>query len=208
MSPATRVATRDWMLSGASRVRSNSQHSAVATTLLNYRWMAKIGCGLWCTADLVQWDPQCGLTMVVARLALTPVALSRLGERRTILFGMVNMFASGIVYQFITQGWEMYLMLMFLPLGSVTIPTLIAALSREAPASDQGELQGSLMGVQSAAGIIGPPIGTALFAYFVGPSAPFAWPAAPFMLSCVFIAVAFVAMLRVPLALRDSVPAS
>jgi len=147
--------------------------------------------------------------MVVARLALTPVALSRLGERRTILFGMVNMFASGIVYQFITQGWEMYLMLMFLTLGSVTIPTLIAALSREAPASDQGELQGRLMGGAGRPRALSVrrserrclPISS------VRP-APFAWPAAPFMLSCVFIAVAFVAMLRVPLALRDSVPAS
>ena len=161
----------------------------------------------WATGDIGLFNSVCGLTMVIARLALTPVALSRLGERRTILFGMASMFASGIVYQFIAQGWEMYLMLMFLTLGSVTIPTLIAALSREAPASDQGELQGRLMGVQSAAGVIGPPIGTALFAWFVGPSAPFAWPAAPFMLSCVFIAVAFVAMLRVPLAQWDSIPA-
>src|SRR5205823_6435870 len=151
------------------------------------------GSTFWAVAALYAVNFVLGCLLFKETLAASerrPFVLSSLNPLHAV-FGMGSMFASGVVYQFIMQGWEMYLMLTFLTLGSVTIPTLIAALSREAPASDQGELQGRLMGVQAAAGIIGPPVGTALFAWFVGPSAPFSWPAAPFMLSCVFIAAAF-----------------
>ena len=60
----------------------------------------------------------------------------------------------------------------------------------------QGQLQGATMSVASVAQLLGPFLFTLTFAYFIGATAPFKLPGAPFFLASALLLLALVISMR------------
>lgn len=79
-------------------------------------------------------------------------------------------------------------------IGGLAGPSAQAIVSRSVPPTEQGLLQGSLLALQSVAGVAGPLIGGGVFRVFTGPEAPVYFPGAPFMAGAILTAGAIVPM--------------
>ena len=75
-------------------------------------------------------------------------------------------------------------------------PTAQGLVSRAVPVNEQGLVQGSLTSLGSLTGIIGTPIGTTTFGYFIGPAAVVRLPGAAFFLGSGLIFGALLLALR------------
>jgi MFS transporter, DHA1 family, tetracycline resistance protein len=71
-------------------------------------------------------------------------------------------------------------------------PAAQALMSRAVPANEQGLLQGALASMTNLTSIVGPPIWTGLFGYFVSPAAPAVVPGAAFFAAAAVFLVALV----------------
>jgi DHA1 family tetracycline resistance protein-like MFS transporter len=130
-----------------------------------------------------------GLMFVVGQGFLVRIVVPRLGERRAILLGL---FVSAVLtagYGIVPQGWMVYPIMVFGVFGWVIAqPATMGLMSKSVPANEQGLLQGAIASLTSLTSIIGPPIWTGLFAYFVSPAAPIIIPGAAFFVaSAVFL---------------------
>ena len=137
-----------------------------------------------------------GLTVAIVQGGLTRVVVKKMGEARTAVLGLV-VGALGLVgYGLATEGWMIYPILVVASLGGVAGPAVQGLISRGVDANEQGAVQGSLTSLASVAGIIGPPIATGLFAYFIGTKAPAHLPGAAFFFSALLYVVAMFLALR------------
>jgi DHA1 family tetracycline resistance protein-like MFS transporter len=138
-----------------------------------------------------------GVMFVVGQGFLVRIVVPRLGERRAILMGL---FVSAILtaaYGVIPQGWMVYPIMALGVFGWVIgQPATMGMMSKSVPVNEQGLLQGAVASLTSLTSIVGPPIWTGLFGYFVSPAAPIIIPGAAF-----FVAAA-VFLLALGIALR------
>jgi MFS family permease len=117
------------------------------------------------------------LAIVGAMAAIVQGVLARriipaLGERRSIVVGLRNATIITCAYGLATQGWMIYVILTIGSFGAIAMPAIQGLISRGVPLNEQGAVQGALASVGSLAGILGPPLATSLFAYFISPRAP------------------------------------
>ena len=61
-------------------------------------------------------------------------------------------------------------------------PAVQALTTRAVPPDKQGLLQGALASVGTLTGVVAPPVGATLFAWFIAPGAPFLFPGVAFVL--------------------------
>jgi MFS transporter, DHA1 family, tetracycline resistance protein len=137
-----------------------------------------------------------GLMAGIVQGGLTRVVVKRMGEAKAIAFGMAVFVASFIAYGLATKGWMVYVILFVGSIGGVMGPSVQGLISRSVGADEQGSVQGSLASLASVAGIIGPPIATGLFAYFIGKDAPVYLPGAAFFFSALLIFCGWLLALR------------
>lgn len=137
-----------------------------------------------------------GLMAVVVQGGLTRKIIPWLGERRSILIGFSIMALALVGYGLAPQGWMTYCIIICGSLAGIAIPAVQGMISRNVSDQEQGGMQGSLTALQSIAGAIGPPAATAVFGFFIGSSAPFILPGAPFFFSAGLVAIAAVFGLR------------
>ena len=112
-----------------------------------------------------------------------------LGNEKSVYIG-ISLYALGLtLFDFATQGWMMFLFLIPYCFGGISGPALQAIISNHVPKNEQGELQGSLTGLQSLTTIIGPPMMIGLTAYFSIKNDPnhIYFPGAAFLLGAVFM---------------------
>ncbi len=121
---------------------------------------------------------------------LTRFIVKRFGEARTALFGLCVAVLNFAAYGFATEGWMIYVILIVGSLGSVTGPAVQGLISRNVGADEQGGVQGSLTSLMGVAGIIGPPIATTLFAYFIRKDSLVYLPGAAFLFSSLLMLLA------------------
>jgi DHA1 family tetracycline resistance protein-like MFS transporter len=161
-----------------------------------------------------QWTPAqigyslafAGLIMILGQGWLTPILVKRLGgERRAIVAGFVAGSLTYFGYAFASQGWMVYAFLTFWLFAGVAWPSLNALLSRQVPASAQGELQGGMGSIGSLAAIVGPPVLSQCLGYFTSDGAPVRFAGAAFALAGV-LALGALAMLTGALRRGASVP--
>jgi DHA1 family tetracycline resistance protein-like MFS transporter len=69
-------------------------------------------------------------------------------------------------------------------------------MSKSIPANEQGLLQGAVASLTSLTSIVGPPIWTGLFGYFVSPAAPIIIPGAAFFVAGAVFLLALAIALR------------
>jgi len=113
-----------------------------------------------------------GLMAAIVQGGLARRIVPALGERRSIIIGLTNATIVMTAYGLATRGWMVYAILVVGSLGAIAMPAIQGLISRSVPLNEQGAMQGSLASLGSVAGIIGPPLATGLFGYFISPRAP------------------------------------
>jgi MFS transporter, DHA1 family, tetracycline resistance protein len=136
-----------------------------------------------------------GIMMAVVQGGLIRVILVRLGERGTVIYGLVfDIFAFGAL-AFVTSGTIALILTPLAALGAVITPALQGIMSRAVGDTRQGELQGALTSVGAIAMIIAPMVMTYVFATFTRDGATVYFPGAPFLMSLCLILVALAVFL-------------
>jgi DHA1 family tetracycline resistance protein-like MFS transporter len=110
------------------------------------------------------WLACFGLCHFLAQAFLTGPLAERLGERMTLVVGIVADVLAFLGFGFATQGWMAFALSPLSAVGGVGLPALQSLMSAQAGDDRQGELQGVLASAQSLTSIIGPLIGTGIFA--------------------------------------------
>jgi DHA1 family tetracycline resistance protein-like MFS transporter len=121
-----------------------------------------------------------GIMIAIVQAGLIRIVIPKLGQKRSIYFGLI-LYATGFLcFAFATKGWMMFAFVVPFSLGGICGPALQGVMSGQVPPNEQGELQGALTSLVSATSIFGPLMMTNLFAYFTSSRAPFKFPGAPF----------------------------
>jgi DHA1 family tetracycline resistance protein-like MFS transporter len=137
-----------------------------------------------------------GALVAAVQGGLTKPVNSRLGNEKSIYFGLF-LYAIGLtLFAFATNGWLMFIFLIPYCAGGVAGPALQSTMAAHINRNQQGELQGALTSLMSLTTIIGPLIMNNLFRYFTTDKAPFFFPGVSFLLGAIFmLASIFIAKL-------------
>ncbi len=142
-----------------------------------------------------------GVMAGVVQGGLTKPIIGRLGEVKTMRYGLIMATFFYAAYGLAWQGWMLYVCIITGSLSGLVTPAVQALMSHAVPADEQGELQGALASLSSVAGVIGPIICTRLFSFFISGHAPVLLPGAPFfwsgLLMLAALAVAIPALRRI-----------
>lgn len=128
-----------------------------------------------------------GLLIALVQGILMRWTTPKLGEHKSIYFGLLFYALGLMLFAFTNQGWLMFVFLVPYSLGGICGPALQSIISKNVPANEQGELQGALASLVSATSILGPPLMTNLFYYFTHDKAPFQFSGAPFFLASILM---------------------
>jgi DHA1 family tetracycline resistance protein-like MFS transporter len=138
-----------------------------------------------------------GVTGALVQGGLVKTVVGRLGERRTVLVGLAFSVTGYVGLGLANRGWLVYVVLVPFALGGLVEPATKSLLTREVAANEQGELQGSLGSLMSMTSIVGPLVGTSLFARFAPAGA------SPHVPGAAFFAAAALNALGLLLAVRS-----
>ena len=105
-----------------------------------------------------------------------------LGNKKSIFIGMALYCLGMFLFATASESWMMFVFLIPYCLGGISGPALQSVVSEQVPATEQGEIQGTMTSIMSASSIIGPPMMSSVFYYFTHKSAPFQFAGAPFVL--------------------------
>ena len=147
-----------------------------------------------------------GLCSAIVQGGLTRVIIPKLGERRTILLGLISGIGGFLIYALASQGWMMFVGIAVAALSGLAYPSMNGLMSGQVEANAQGELQGAVSSLFSLSTIIGPLAMTQAFAFFTGPSVPIQVPGAAFLLATVLALCSLAIVLRAAPA-RNTPPA-
>ncbi len=129
-------------------------------------------------ADRYHWGPGMigvslavvGASSLVVSAGLVRPTVTRLGERRTmvlgLLFGAVGFVALGLA----AQGWIFLAAIFVLCLWGLATPCMQSFMTRLVRPDEQGRLQGAMTGLTSIAGLIGPALFATPFAFATMPA--------------------------------------
>lgn len=131
-----------------------------------------------------------GIMMALVQGWLIRRILAWLGERGTVIYGLVFDVAAFGAIAFAPNGTVALILTPLAALGAVITPALQGLLSQTVANDQQGELQGALTSAGALAMILSPLAMTSVFAMFTAPDASVYFPGAPFILSLVLILVA------------------
>lgn len=123
-----------------------------------------------------------GLLVAIVQGVLIRWINPKLGNEKSIYVGFFLYSLGMFLFAFANQSWMMFVFLIPYCLGGIAGPALQAVISIQVPASEQGEIQGTLTSLMSASSIIGPPLMTGIFYYFTHDDAPFTFAGSPFFL--------------------------
>ncbi len=138
-----------------------------------------------------------GVMFVVGQGGLVRVVVPRLGERRAVVLGLAVSVVVSALYGVVPSGWMVYPVMAIGVLGwTIAQPAVQALMSQAVPSNEQGLLQGALASMTNLTSIVGPPIWTGLFGYFVSPAAPVIVPGAAFFAASLVFLLALVLAIR------------
>ncbi len=153
------------------------------------------------TAYRFSWGPaEVGISLAVVGVAaaagqggLVRLVVPRLGEPRTVVMAIAIATLGMVGIAFAGVPWALYTIVIPYALGwSLAAPAIQALVTRAVPRNQQGVLQGAMGSLQTATGIVAPPLSGGLFAYFISPGAPLHLPGAAFLVGGGFFAAALV----------------
>lgn len=136
-----------------------------------------------------------GVAMAIVQGGLIRVILRLLGDRGTVVYGLIfNTFAF-LALALVTNGTVALILTPLTALGAVVTPALQGIMSRQTADDSQGELQGVLASAGAVATIISPLLMTYVFARFTEDGAAYYLPSAPFLVSMTLMLVCMVVFL-------------
>lgn len=156
------------------------------------------------TAHRYGWDAKdagislalVGVGAAVVQGGLVRKVVPAIGERRTFLvaglIGVVTFTAYGLA----PSGLVTYCIIPFGALAGMAAPAVQSMLSGAVPPNEQGLLQGALVSLTSLTQVIGPPVATGLFGYFISAQAPLEVPGVSFFFGAACMAVGLLFALR------------
>ncbi len=124
-----------------------------------------------------------GISIAVTQAVLIRWVIAKLGETRTVFFGLIYNACTLTIMGFISEGWLLLAFTPFSAFGAVVAPALQAIMSGEASEDQQGELQGVMSSINSVGMITAPIVFTWVFAYFTAPDQSVFLPGAAFLLA-------------------------
>jgi DHA1 family tetracycline resistance protein-like MFS transporter len=174
-------------------VRKSSAVTALITVTFLWQLAMQVYPSTWSFFTMLRfgWSEQAvgfslafvGVIMIITQGGLTRLLIPRLGEKPAALAGMIAGAASFAGYAFATQSWMLYAWMLAWFCAGLCYPSLNALMSRAAPATEQGELQGAVACTYSLTSILGPPLLTQVLARFSAEDAPIHFPGAAFLVA-------------------------
>jgi DHA1 family tetracycline resistance protein-like MFS transporter len=144
--------------------------------------------------------------MVVQGTAIGPV-VKHFGERKALLFGICCGTIGFLIFGVAPTGPLSWLGIPVMALWGIANAATQALMSRLVAPDQQGALQGANTSVQAVSQLVGPLLFTLTFAYFIGGSAPWIMPGAPFLLASVLLVLALLIAVRVLAGMKRDEPA-
>jgi DHA1 family tetracycline resistance protein-like MFS transporter len=111
-----------------------------------------------------------GVSSLVVSAGLVRPTVARLGERRTMIVGLLFGALGFALMGWAPAGWLFIGAIFPLCLWGLASPAVQSIMTREVPPTEQGRLQGALTGLTSIAGLIGPSIFTSAYAFASTPA--------------------------------------
>lgn len=133
--------------------------------------------------------------MVVQGLAIGPI-VRLLGERNALVMGLCCGALGFVILGAAPTGPLSWLGIPVLSLWGISGAAMQSLMTRLVAPDQQGQLQGATASVQSVSQLVGPFLFTLTFSYFIGASAPWHLPGAPFLLAAVLMAVCVMIAMR------------
>jgi DHA1 family tetracycline resistance protein-like MFS transporter len=136
-----------------------------------------------------EWTPlDIGLSLMVVGLGAAVVQgglagrlVPMLGERRSLMFGIIMGTLAYVGYGAASHGWMIYAIIAIASIGAIGQPAAQALITKEVLPTEQGLVQGALASLASLAGIVGPLLGGWALHEFIKEPPPF--PDAPINLA-------------------------
>jgi MFS transporter, DHA1 family, tetracycline resistance protein len=183
---------------------SNLAHAAlpsVAVLYMSYRYS-------WDIKSVGMLLAGVGVCSIIVQGFLVGHVVKALGERRTILLGLVA-GALGFTIQAMAENGVVYAVgVVVMSLWGLMGPSLQGLMTRLVSPSEQGQLQGANASVLGISTLIGPLLFTQTFAIFIGSQRDWHLPGAPFLLSAVLLVGSLAVALRVMATRLQSLPAA
>jgi len=131
-----------------------------------------------------------GVCAVVVQAGLVGRAVKALGERRTLVIGLVCGAVGFAVYGVAPTGALFCLGIPVMALWGLASPAAGGLMSTRVSPSEQGQLQGANASIQSIANLVAPGIFALLFSYAIGGGRAWNLPGAPFLLAAAMLVAA------------------
>ena len=193
-------------LGAMKTIGSFSGLKALLIVLLIYSIGTAVYPSVWpfFTAERFDWSPRMigisltiyGLCFAIVQGVLVRPAITRLGERNTVILGFgFEIFAMSFI-AFVSNGMMLMAMTPIASLGVLSQPALQAIMSRRISDDMQGALQGVLSSLHAVAMIVTPLVMTSLLSLFSRPSMPVYFPGAPFLLAAMMVVACLIIFMR------------
>ncbi len=133
-----------------------------------------------------------GIGLAVVHGVLTGPVVKRLGERTTLLVGMVFGTLGFAMYGISWEGWVIWASIPLIALWGLSDTTISSLMSAEFGTREQGRLQGALASLMALAETFGPLLSTQVYAFAIqhgGAAGP--WAGAPFMVAALLQLIGF-----------------
>ena len=148
-----------------------------------------------------------GLCTMIVQGGLVRRVVPRLGERRTLLMGLVFGMLGFTTYAFAPTPLVFCAVGMpLMALWGFFSPSSQGLMTRRVAPSEQGQFQGTLASLLGIAGMIGPGLFTQTFAAAIAPERGVHTPGLPFLLSAMLLSLGFVLALRATREPLETVP--
>jgi len=161
-------------------------------TLWSYYAMAAFG---WTPGIIGASLAMVGSMMAISQVLIVGRVVKALGERRATAVGIIAAMFGFLAYTMVHSTVLAFAVLGVQLITACAMPALNGLISRNVPANAQGELQGFSGSMQAIASIIAPAIYAPVLAYFTGPTAPFRFVGASFVIAILFALVALAILL-------------
>ena len=139
-----------------------------------------------------------GVGAALVQGVLIRYLIPKIGERKSVIIGALGMAVSTAFYVVAgpEQGWLIFVAIPIGALQGLFQPSINGLMSKAVSDDTQGELQGAVASLQSIGSVVGPPMFTAVFAFFTVATAPIYLPGAPFGLAGLISLLALAVFLR------------
>ncbi len=133
-----------------------------------------------------------GVASGIVQAGLIRPTISRLGERPTLLLGLLCGTAGFAIYGLATTSMGFWAGIPVMALWGLAGAASMGIMSRHVGGSEQGQLQGANSSLMALAGIFGPLLFSYVFAHSIATDAAWQLPGAPFLLASAMLLAATV----------------